>query len=487
MVHPQALLTELDRAPDVPAFEHGDQVTTRSRLKDLVGRFTAGFRAAGLGPGDGVGIATAVTAEGFAAMIAAQVLGCRVVGVRPGLPVPQLRHVVEDVAALVVDEASESPELLGTVAGALILRIGPELLDAYEEPKPAGRPDDIATVVFTSGSTGVPKGVAYSYRTLTEGRVWRPPVPGSAHARLGAGFSRYLLFGTLTSAVMVEELALCLFAGGTAVIPGELPDFPWVLPRLRVSAALMTVPRLHQVLDVLRAEDVDLSDLRTLIVAGSPVPPHKLAEAAELIGPAMHHAYGQTETGMLTVCGAAERPGSVGKACDTVEIEVRDAAGTPLPVGATGEVWVRTPSALAGYWRDETTTADVVRDGWVRTQDLGHLDAEGYLYLSGRVRDVVIVNAIIHYTGPIERAIAAHPDVDQAYVVAVPDEHTGEAAHAFVVPAPGREPDVDEVRKAVAAELGEAAVPARFSLLDAVPVAPSGKPDKAALRASAMD
>ncbi|WP_439378083.1 class I adenylate-forming enzyme family protein [Amycolatopsis lexingtonensis] len=471
MVHPQALLDELERAPDVPAFEHGSRVTSRGELRELIGRFTAGLRAAGLGSGDGVGLATAVTAEGFAALIAVHVLGGRAVAVRAGLPEAQLRHVLADVSAVVTDGSVELVD-----AGVPVLRIGSGLLAAYEEPVPRARLEDIATVVFTSGSTGVPKGVAYSYRALTEGRVWRPPLPGSAHERLGACFGRYLLFGSLASAVMVEQLGVSLMSGGTAVIPEGLPDFPAVLTRLRITAALTTVPRLHRILDDLRDSPVDLSALRALIVAGSPVPPHKLAEAAELIGPAMHHAYGQTETGMLTICRADEGIGSVGKPCDTVEIDVRD-----------GEVWVRTPSAFSGYWRDEVTTAALLRDGWVRTQDLGHVDESGYLHLSGRARDVVIVNAIIHYTGPIERAIAAHPDVDQAYVVAVPDERTGEAAHAFVVPVPGREPDLAEVRKGVAAELGEAAVPARFSFVGAVPVAPSGKPDKAALRRSIVD
>ncbi|NBH11581.1 long-chain fatty acid--CoA ligase [Amycolatopsis sp. SID8362] len=464
MVHPQALLDELERAPDVPAFEHGSRVTSRGELRELIGRFTAGLRAAGLGAGDGVGLATAVTPEGFAALIAVHVLGGRAVAVRAGLPEAQLRHVLADVSALVVDG---SVEVVDT--GVPVLRIGSALLGKYEEPLPGARLEDIATVVFTSGSTGVPKGVAYSYRALTDGRVWRPPLPGTAHERLGAKFGRYLLFGSLASAVMVEQLGVSLMSGGTAVIPEGLPDFPGVLPRLGITAALTTVPRLHRILDDLRDAPVDLSALRALIVAGSPVPQHKLAEAAERIGPAMHHAYGQTETGMLTICRANEGIGSVGKPCDTVQIDVRD------------EIWVRTPSAFSGYWRDPETTASVLRDGWVRTQDLGHLDSAGYLHLSGRARDVVIVNAIIHYTGPIERAIAAHPDVDQAYVVAVPDPRTGEAAHAFVVPVPGREPDLAEVRKAVAAELGEAAVPARFSFVGAVPVAPSGKPDKAAL------
>jgi acyl-CoA synthetase (AMP-forming)/AMP-acid ligase II len=114
---------------------------------------------------------------------------------------------------------------------------------------------------------------------------------------------------------------------------------------------------------------------------------------------------------------------------------------------------------------------------------VGRLDARGYLRLSGRTRDIVIVNAVIHYAGPIEQVLASHPDVDQAYVVGVPDERTGEAIHAFVVPRTGAVPDADALRELVARELGEAGVPVGVVGITEVPVAPSGKPDKAALRA----
>jgi acyl-CoA synthetase (AMP-forming)/AMP-acid ligase II len=137
---------------------------------------------------------------------------------------------------------------------------------------------------------------------------------------------------------------------------------------------------------------------------------------------------------------------------------------------------------MAGYWRDPAETAEVVRDGWIRTRDLGTLGEDGFLRLIGRSREVVFVNAILHYAGAIEAALAAHPDVDQAFVVAAPDEETGEAAHAFIVPMPGRTgPSADVLRDAVRARLGEGAVPATVTVLDAVPVAPSGKPDKKAL------
>jgi acyl-CoA synthetase (AMP-forming)/AMP-acid ligase II len=135
---------------------------------------------------------------------------------------------------------------------------------------------------------------------------------------------------------------------------------------------------------------------------------------------------------------------------------------------------------MCGYLGEPELTAEVLVDGWVRTRDLGRLDG-GYLYLDGRARDVIIVDALPVYAGPIERVLTAQRDVDQAYVVGAPDERRGEAVHAFVIPSAGESPDHAALRAAVRAELGELSVPETITELTEVPVAVSGKPDKVAL------
>jgi acyl-CoA synthetase (AMP-forming)/AMP-acid ligase II len=488
-VYPQALLDSLDRDPGGIAFEHGSRRVTRGELRDLVARFTGGLRAAGLRPGRGVAVSTAVTPEGFAVMLAAFAVGCRVVAVRAGLTAAQLPHVVGDVDALVVDDACRTPELVAAAGSAAVMRLGPELHGEPEKPVARGNPDDVAQVMFTSGSTGAPKGVAMTYAAMSA-QWWHPSTWSPRSKRLAEGYGRFLLFGSLSSAVMQEHVSLCLVSGGTAVIPEGLPAFPQVIPDLRVTACLLTVPRMHHVLDVLRDHPVDLSSLRVLIVAGSPIEPHRMAEAFERIGPAVRQGYGQTEIGLISLLSTEDVAAwpdavrSVGRPCAEVAVEVRDGRGNPLPTGKIGELWIRAECALTGYWRDEEQTADLVRGGWVRTRDLGHLDERGFLYLTGRAREVIIVNAVIHYAGPIEQALAAHVDVDQAYVVGAPDERTGEAVHAFVVRAGDRDPDPEELRSLVAAALGAAAVPATITVVADVPVGPSGKPDKRALLAA---
>lgn len=493
-VFPGPLVEAFRAHPDLPAFEYRSHPVTRGEALGLIGRFATGLRAAGLGPGKSVALAMGVTPEAFAAQIAALLLGCRVTGLRPGLIPAHLAQVLDgETDAVLTDDPDAHPGLTEAARDLPVFRLGPDLLDKHPTPDPdvltpRGKPADVALINLTSGSTGRPKGCMQTYASMTAQWSWQPARWTERTRRLATGYGRYLLFGTLTSAVIFEHLGLCLLSGGTAVIPEQPFVFPQVFEQYGATACLLTVPRLHHILDTLRTERIDTSSLRVLVVAGSSLAPHRLTEATELLGPVVHHGYGQTETGMLTLLtpdDIAADPehavSTVGIPTDTVELTVRDQQGRPVPDGTTGEIWTRTDGAFSGYWNDPEETADVLRDGWVRSRDLGHVDERGFVRLSGRIRDVIIVNAIVHYAGPIERSLAGHPDIDQAYVVAAPDQTTGEAVYAFVVPRAGRTPDMGALKALVAAEVGEGSVPARITVTSEVPVAPSGKPDKKAL------
>ncbi len=459
---PQAVLDALENAADRPVFEHGTRVVTGAELLDLVGRVANGLRAARLGPGDGLALLLAVTPEAFATILAAHVVGARVVGVRPGLPDTQLRHLLGlDIAAVVTDSPGEFGPRTLTVAD--LTRADPGV------PRPAGRPGDVARLIHTSGSTGTPKACAQTYAAMAAAWTARPSAWPPAIRELASRLGRYLVFGTLSSQVMFEYAVLTIAACGTVVVADD-PALPGAITRHRATASVITVPRLAKLVAAQRREPVDWSALRALLVSGAPRPADRHREALDVLGPVVFHGYGQTETGTIAMATPADPPGSVG--VPLVDVEVR---GVP---GADGELFVRAPAQADRYWDDPSQTAEVFTGGWVRTRDLGRVAEDGRLYLSGRLRDVVIVNANLHYAGPIERVIAEHPDVAEAYVGAVPDDDTGEAVHAFVVPSAGKVPGLAEVRALVTARLGAACAPAHLTVIAEPPVAPSGKPDK---------
>jgi acyl-CoA synthetase (AMP-forming)/AMP-acid ligase II len=512
---------------DRPVFEHGPRTVGPAELLDLIARLTAGLRSAGIGPGTGLAVALGVTPEAFAATIAAHVVGARVAGLRPGLTPGQLRHILgQEIAAVLVDDAGATASLRSAAAGLPLLGVGPvtgapdlTATDAPPDPPtPTGRPDDIGRVTYTSGSTGNPKGCLQTYASLAGAWAAYPDRWPSVVRDIAGRLDRYLLFGSLSSHVMLEYAILTLAAGGTIVVAepprGDQPFFPAALARHRATASVITVPRLTKLVAAQRADPVDLGPLRALLVSGSPLDPARLAEAMAVLGPVIYHGYGQTEAGMIAMVTPAElaaalagpdaagppatgrppavpasigRPpavlASVGRPPAAVEVQVRDADGRPVPVGTAGELFVRTPGQASGYWADPEQTAEVFVDGWVRTRDLGRLDTDGYLHLLGRTREVIIVNANLQYAGPIEQALVEHPEVAEAYVVAVPDEETGEAVHAFVVPVPGRAPEPDALRALVRERLGEASEPRFVTFVDEVPVSPAGKPDKRRLLA----
>ncbi|MGW0212838.1 class I adenylate-forming enzyme family protein [Micromonospora chokoriensis] len=450
-VWPQPVLDLLATGGDRPVFEDGPVVTTASEMTDLIRRIAAGLRSSGAGPGVGVTLDLPVTAPAFAATMAAFAVGARVSGWRADLSPAQLS------GSLIVDSA--------------------QLASLTEHPDDglplvaAGRAEDSARITWTSGSTGTPKGVVQTYAAMSGAWVPYPDRWPPAIAELATRMRRYLVFGSLASQVMLEYGVLALTAGGTLVVAPR-PVFPDALVEHQATASVITVGKLHQLIRDQRANRVDLRHLGALMVSGSPLAPGRLAEALDVLGPVIFHGYGQTETSMIAMVTPAEmltNPATlatVGR--PAVDVSIRD----------DGEIYVRTPTQASSYWQDPDESAEVFVDGWVRTRDLGELDADGYLRLLGRARDVIIVNAQLVHAGPVERALAADATVGEAYVVGCPDEMTGEAVHAFVVPVAGRTPDPEVLRTLVAAQVNDLAVPRTVTVVDRVPLAPSGKPDK---------
>jgi acyl-CoA synthetase (AMP-forming)/AMP-acid ligase II len=470
---PGRLLDVLEQAGARAVFEHGDRVVSGAALLGMVRRMTRALRAHGVAPGHGVGMLLGVHPEAFAAIIAAHVAGARVVGVRPGLTERQRRHVLADADFLV----TEAPPGPGDGGPGKVLLLG-DLLTAEDDgvrPVPLAHPQDVARLIHTSGSTGLPKACAQTYRAMTEAWALRPEAWPPVIAELAARLDRFLVFGTLASQVMMEYGLLALAAGGT-LVTAQQPSLADNIERHRATASVVTVARLTQLTARRRESPAELSSLRALMVSGSPLEPGRLREALDVLGPVVFHGYGQTETGMISMAAPDDVPGSLG--VPPVDLEIRDASGRPVPPGTQGEIFVRTPGQTAGYWREPGLTAEILVDGWVRTRDLGRLDPEGRLWLTGRARDVIIVNANLYYAGPVERLLATHPSVAEAYVVGAPDDDTGEAVHAFVVPVPGHVPDLKELRALVTANLEEAGAPTRLTLIEEVPLTPAGKPDK---------
>ncbi|MCP9970738.1 fatty acid--CoA ligase family protein [Actinomadura madurae] len=476
---PGSLLAALRESPRTPAFEHAGRVVSRGELLGLIGTAAAGLRDAGFRPGTGLAVRAEVSPEAFAAQVAAHVVGCRVVGVRPGYPAGQLAHVLGmGVDAVLVDAPGATPEMLAAAGTLPVLPLG-TLLDGpaagARHHGPPGR----------RGAAGVHQRQHRAAEGLRDHLPGAERALGVAAARLGAGR------GGVRRGVRAVPAVRHAGQHGRLRVPRAVPArrrhggdprgrrrplFPYAIERYGITGSIVTVPRLGRMLGLLRDDPAAARSLRALMVSGSPLGPHRLAEAVERLGPVVYNGYGQTEAGsisMLTPAGiAAGDLASVGRPHPGVEIDVE---------AGTGEILVRSPSMMAGYWDDPGETRDVLRDGWLRTRDLGRLDGDGRLHLSGRARDVIMVNAMVVYAGPIERVLAGHPDVAEAYVAGAPDEETGEAVHAFVVPAHGRRPGGRALRDLVRDELGADSVPRTITVVPAVPTSAGGKPDKRAL------
>ncbi|MFN8545717.1 MAG: FadD3 family acyl-CoA ligase [Candidatus Binatia bacterium] len=350
--------------------------------------------------------------------------------------------------------------------------------------------DDLCDILFTSGTTGKPKGVMTTHaQNLRAFRAW------SEIVGLREG-DRYLIVNPFFHSFGYKAGWLAAILCGATILPQATLDVPALLARIardRVSV-LPGPPTLYQT--ILAHPDRarhDLSSLR-LAVTGAAVVPVELVlrMRRELTFRTIVTGYGLTEsTGVVAVCRPEDDPETIattsGRAIPDVEVRCVDPAGVEVPRGQPGEVVVRGYNVMRGYFDDPAATAEAIdADGWLHTGDIGVLDARGYLRITDRIKDMFITGGFNCYPAEIENALHGHPDVAQVAVIGVPDDRLGEVGMAWIVPAPGAAPAPDAIVAWCRERMANYKVPRFVRVVDALPMNASGKVTKFVLRDQAQ-
>ncbi|MFJ5679319.1 AMP-binding protein [Streptomyces sp. NPDC093097] len=494
-------LDALNLTPDREVLIHQGRRVTAGEFRSLVLRMARALRERGIGRGATVTLLSGNLPETVAARYATHLVGARINHLYNKLSADSQAAIVRDVEtrALIVDprlteRAAELVEL-APVPEVLVLgpaKLGTDLLElaAGQSDEPYAtdaRPDDICTIRHTGGTTGHPKGICTTFEQVRWFTGVLPEFDEVTH--------RQLVCTTLAHAAgyMADTV---LNSGGTVVL---LDDFDAkevlaTIERERITAMFLLPPLLYQLMDHPDRPHTDTSSLRMVTYGGCQASPARLADAVRAFGQVLVQGYGQNEAGGISVLTFddhdPERPDrlrSAGKVLPDVEVAVRDSAGRDLPPGEHGEICVRSAMIMQGYWKQPDLTAEVLRDGWLHTGDVGFLDDEGYLTIVDRLKDMIVVVGGHVYTTELEDLLNSHPQVLQSAVYGVRDADRMERVHATVVRTPGSDLDADQLRAMVREARGAMYEPARITFVDALPLTDVGKPDKKELRRQAEE
>ncbi|MGW5003602.1 AMP-binding protein [Streptomyces hydrogenans] len=510
----EIILEGLAQEPGREVLVSGKRRMGAQEFRSLVYRLARALRERGVAPGRTVTLLCGNVPETIAVRYAVNLLGAHFNHLynRLAVDVQAMMTADVDTYALIVDPRLEGrvAELLGVVppmehvlvlgetpedhdarVGGLTEGLGEDLL-ALAEKQPdtpvasAARPDDLCFIRHSGGTTGHPKGVRSTFERMQD---------GVARTReLFSGSDRRDLVCTPLSHAAGFIADGTLSAGGTVVLHYDF-DPAGILATIeheRITNMTLLPPLLYQVLDHPAAKHTDTSSLRQITYGGTPSSPARIAEAVRLFGPVLQQGYGQFEAGAVSVLPAAEhhpdRPDllrTAGRLVPGVEVEIRDESGRVLPAGEVGEICVRSEMVFEGYWKNPELTAQVLRQGWVHTGDLGSLDSRGYLSVVDRIKDMIAVVGGHVYTTELEDFLNTHPDVRQSAVYGVKGEDGYERIHASVVTAPGAATTAGDIRAWVRAGRGAMYGPDHVDFTDALPLTDAGKPDKKLLRAQA--
>ena len=487
--------------PDLTVLSYPGGDLTYAEVEDKCARLAAGLALGGIGGGERVAYLGLNSTSFLVTMLACFRIGALFVPINFRLAEPELERILKDSAAeAIVCEEGHRAAIENVRAGTGLRRFllvdddpqvpadpdAPKLWERWSVVIGRGEPhsdvavagfDDPAILMFTSGTTGLPKGVV-----LTHGNVWwnAANVESVLDSRRGdVTYAAAPLFhiGALNSFALRT-----LARGGTIVIrrgfdPKQCIDD---LVDLRVNSMFAVPAMLAALARVPGALDTQLPELRTIVVAGAPVPVSLIETYAEH-GIVLQQAWGLTETSPFATHLPAERTrqkvGSAGIAMPYTQVRVVGVEDNqPLPPGEPGEIVVRGPNITPGYWRNPAATAAAFDDaGWFHSGDIGYLDEDGYLYIVDRLKDMIITGGENVYPAEVERALCDMPGLTDLAVVGVPDEQWGETVVAVVTLADGVAVTIEDVRDYGTVRLSRYKLPRQLRVVPTVPRNPSGK------------
>ena len=485
---------------DTEAVADGQRRVSFAELADLTRHAAAQSVRRGVRPGDRVGIWAPNTLDWVVAALGALSAGAALVPLNTRFKAAEAAWILDRsrVALTFCSPAflgNDYPAMLAGRENVVVLEdalwrddITTDESAEIERRFAALSPDDTGDVIFTSGTTGRPKGVVTTHaQTLRVFETWADVVGLRADDRYLVVNPFFHTFGYKAGIVA------CLLRGAT-IVPQPVFDVPVVLDlieRERITV-LPGPPTLYQsILDAPDRSARDLSSLR-LIVTGAAIVPVALIERLrdELDVETVLTAYGLTEsTGTVTMCRRGDDPTTIattsGRAIPDTEVRVVDADGDAVAVGEPGEVVVRGYNVMAGYFEDPEATAETVdADGWLHTGDIGVLDVHGNLRITDRLKDMYVVGGFNAYPAEVEQMIATYPGVADCAVIGVPDERLGEVGKAFVVARPGVTLDSADLLAWCREQMANYKAPRTVEVVDVLPRNASGKVLKFELRQS---
>ncbi|MGH3211997.1 MAG: acyl-CoA synthetase [Trebonia sp.] len=370
------------------------------------------------------------------------------------------------------------------------------LAGVSDEPWQADPVDDVVMIAGTGGTTGSPKGVLLTGRnieTMTALTLMSYPFdPGSPPV--------YLALAPLTHAAGVLCFPVMTLGGEIVIMPSpDLGEFLALTERHAVTHAFLPPTLIYLLLDHPALPSADLSSLRCLWYGAAPMSASRLEQAIEVIGPVLGQLFGQTEAPMMisTLAPrdhlrpdgslARSRFASAGRPTPLTTVAIMDEAGNLLPPRERGEIVVRGPLVMAGYYKNPAATAEASRHGWHHTGDIGYLDDDNYLYIVDRLKDMIISGGFNVYSAEVEQALLAHPAVLDCGVIGLPDDKWGERVTAVLQLRPGHAVTPDEIRAFVKDRIGSVKTPKQVEVWPDLPRSRVGKVLKTELKSRLLN